>query len=388
MDRILIADSSVQNTELMRECLGNTEYEVITAESGFNALAKVDLFKPDLVIIDTDLNDISGYDVCKKIKDNPTTQYILVLIVSVRGSIDAQIRAMQVGSDDFMEKTFDAYVLISKIQSLLRLKYLSEQLKQKYIELEEKNNILEYQLKMSKSVQRSLLPKVNFTFNNVGFYSKYLPAMDIGGDFYDIIEINNKCVAVVLGDVSGHGISAALLTSMLNLMIKNLVAKYFNPDQLLFYLNNEFYKIFENSASEMYACVFYAVLDTNEKKIYYSNAGQTLPMFASFENNSAFELDAAGLPIGLIKNSKYEYKVIEYQQGDILFFYTDGLVNTFYKDSPNEFITRLNNILVDCLTIKEPAEIVSMALSSFYDYDASGSEKMEQDDVSVLLCRM
>jgi sigma-B regulation protein RsbU (phosphoserine phosphatase) len=372
----------------MRECLRNSEYEVITAESGFNALAKADLFKPDLIIIDTELNDVSGYDVCKKIKTNPATQYILVLIVSVQSSIDAQIRAMQVGSDDFMEKTFDAYVLISKMQSLLRLKYLSDQLKQKYIELEEKNNILEYQLKMSKSVQRSLLPKVSFTFSDIDFYSKYLPAMDIGGDFYDIIEISSKRVSVVIGDVSGHGIAAALLTSMLNLMIKNLAAKYSNPDQLLFYLNNEFYKIFENSESEMYACVFYAVFDTSEKKIYYSNAGQTLPAFASFENNSAFELDATGLPIGLIKNSKYEYKTIEYQEGDMLLFYTDGLMNTFYKDSPNEFMSRLFNILIDCLTVKEPEEVVDMALSSFYDYSASESEKMERDDVSVLLCRM
>ncbi len=388
MDRILIVDSSVQNTDLMSECLSSSGYEIITAESGFNALAKVELFNPDLVILDADLNDISGYDVCKNIKEKKETKYVLVLIMSISETKDARIRSVQVGADDFMEKTFDATLLISKTKSLLHLKYLSDQLKQKYIELEEKNSILEFQLKMGRRVQRTILQKVNFEFNGVTFLSKYLPAMDIGGDFYDVLQIDSYCIAVVMGDVSGHGIAAALLTSMLNVMVKNLVTKYPAPNELLYHLNNEFCKIFENGTHEMYACMFYAVIDTKSKIIYYSNAGQVLPTFIDSDENKATELEASGLPVGLIKDSKYELQSCNYDDGDLLFFHTDGLSDTFYKESPDEFSARLKEILLDTKSLKNPSEIIDIVLSSFYNYNATDNEKLELDDVSIVLCKM
>lgn len=388
MDRILIVDSAVQNTDLMSECLSGADYETMTAESGLNAMAKIEAFKPDLVIIEAELQDMSGFDVCKKIKSNPATLYILVLIISQSSSTDSRMRAVLVGADDFMEKTFDSFILISKVKSLLRLKYLSEQLKQKYIELEEKNSILDFQLKMSKSVQRSMLPKINFTFNHVHFYSKYLPAMDIGGDFYDVIQIDENRVSVVIGDVSGHGIAAALLTSMLNIMIRNLVPKYSSPDQLLFYLNNEFYKIFEHGGNEMYACVFYAVIDTKEETIYYSNAGQQLPIYVDAMQNKAYELDSSGLPIGLIKNSQYEFKTMSYNPWDMLMFHTDGLADVFYKEDPDEFSARIKETLLEHIALQNPMDVVNIVLSSFYNYDATDNEKMEMDDVSIILCKM
>ncbi|MCL2336043.1 MAG: fused response regulator/phosphatase, partial [Firmicutes bacterium] len=292
MDKILIVDSSAQNTELMQQCLDNAGYEILTAESGLNAYAKVQLFKPDLVILDADLPDVSGYDICKKIKASADTQYILVLIVSMFESRDSRVRAVEVGADDFIEKTFDAYILLSKCKSLLRIKHLGDQLKQKYTELEEKNNLLDFQLKTGRQVQHTLIPELDLKFQGARIMSRYMPALDIGGDFYNFIPINEHCFSIVMGDVSGHGISAALLTAMVGTMVRNLAAKYFNPDQLMYYLNSEFCSIFENSAYEMYACVFYAVIDTKRQKIFYTNGGQCLPVYARAATGEVMEMES------------------------------------------------------------------------------------------------
>jgi sigma-B regulation protein RsbU (phosphoserine phosphatase) len=358
------------------------------AENGLNALAKVSLFYPDVVLLNAELPDISSYDVCKRIKSNPETEYTLILFISSLDTHDSRVRAIQVGADDYLEKNFDSYLLISKVKSLLRVKHLSDQLKQKYVELEEKNHLLDLQLKMARQVQQALMPAIDLTFQNIHFVSQYIPAMDIGGDFYDVLTLSDNRVAVVMGDVSGHGISAALLTAMLTVMTRSLAPKYFNPDQFLYYMNNELYKIFENGVREMYVCMFYAVIEIEKKTILYSNAGQALPvMVCESDDDGVVVLNAAGLPIGMMPDSDYEFHSLSYDTGDVLVFHTDGLSDVFYKESPEEFSDRFRELLTDAKTLDDPKEIIEIILNAFYNYNATENEKYEMDDVSLIVCK-
>ncbi len=388
MASIMIVDNSEQTAELMAQCLSESQYEIITATSGHNALAKAEAFKPDLIILDVELKDISGYDLCKKLKSKPETKMIPILFVSMSNTNEFRLRAIQMGADDYIEKDFDATLLKTKIKSLLRVKNLSDQLIQKYAELEEKNSILEFQLKMSRRVQRSLIPEIDIKFNNMQIISKYMPALEIGGDFYDVITLDDETVWIIMGDVSGHGIAAALLTAMLNMMIKNLAQNATMPNLLLEAMNKEFYDIFANTNHEMYACVFYAMINTKKRKIYYSNAGQTLPFYVDSKNNTVRELEISGIPIGLMSDSKYECKVLKYNEGDRVFFHTDGLCDAFYKDSPDVFSSKLREILLDTKSLEDLNEIIDIVLSSFYNFMASDAQKFELDDVSIILCKV
>jgi sigma-B regulation protein RsbU (phosphoserine phosphatase) len=389
MDKILIVDPSTQSSDLIRQCLSSTGYEIFTAESGLNALAKVTLFYPDIVLLNAELPDISSYDVCKRIKSNSETEFTLILFISSLDTKDSRVRAIQVGADDYLEKNFDAYLLISKVNSLLRVKHLSDQLKKKFIELEEKNHILDLQLKMGRQVQQALMPDIDVKFKDVRFVSQYMPAMDIGGDFYDVLPLSDNRIAVIMGDISGHGISAALLTAMLIVMIRSLAPKYNNPDQFLFYLNKEMNKIFENSVREMYVCVFYAVIDTDLRRIFYSNAGQAIPVLIRADSaDEAIYLDASGLPIGMMTDANYEVHTQDYDTGDLITFITDGLSDTFYKDNPEEFAQRFKEVLLDAKTLEDPKEIIDMVLNAFYNYNATENEKYEMDDVSLIICKL
>lgn len=377
MDKILIVDN-IKNTELLRNLLINDTCEIYTSQSGYNALAKVKMFHPDLIIMETNLTDISGYDICKTLKESSKTQDIIILLLSSSDFKQAKLKAFEVGADDFLEKNFDSFILISKVKSLLRIKYLRKQLQEKYAQLEETNNILDTQLKMAQRLQHSLIPEINTKFGNVGVYSKYLPAMYIGGDFYDVINLKKDCVCIILGDVSGHGISAALLTAMLNNMIRNIVERHFDPDKVLYFLNQEF--ISTVNTNEIYACVFIAIIDTAAHKIFYSNAGQPSPIFVS--GGKTKELLSTGTPIGLMNNSQYENKVINYEHNDKIFFHTDGLENNFYKDDPDGFVRDLNKILCE----SSDDELMQNILNQFYYGDVEN--KYEADDVSVIICSL
>ena len=388
MDNILIVDSTELSADLIAKHLTRYGYDVMTMHSAKGLFINLKVSKPDLIILDSQLGEESGYDVCRKLKNNEDTHFIPVLMMGVSDTSNSLVRALEAGADDYMPKTFEAYVIMSKVKSLIRIKHLSDQLKRQYTELTEKNSIIEMQLNMAMQVQQSLIQEYDFTFNHMACYSKYLPALDIGGDFYDVVTLNEDIMAIVIGDVSGHGISAALLTAMLNMMIRNLAPKYFNPAQFLYHMNSELFKTFENSGISIYACMFYAVIDTKKRRIYYSNAGQALPIFVDTERQLAFELDASGMPIGMMADSAYEHKIQVFNENDILLFYTDGLSDNLYKDNAEEFYTRMKSMLLDMSNGVSPEVISQALLSVFHKFDSPDYTKYERDDVSMIVCKM
>jgi len=272
MDRILIADNSPINLDLLSSCLSDMDYEILTAENGRQAMDKTQLFLPDLIILDVEFPDMSGFDVCKRIKSNPETQYVLVLFFCNLETRESRLKAMESGADDIIEKNFDVNILTSRVASLLRIKHLSVQLRKQFKENQEKTRIMDYQLKMARQIQQAIVHDLDVTYFGTRYIAKYKPALDIGGDFYGIIPFNEKMTGVYLGDVSGHGISAALLIAMLSMMTKNISSSYKNPDQFMFQINNQFCDIFESSGLEIYACMICLIIDTDKKKLYYSNA--------------------------------------------------------------------------------------------------------------------
>lgn len=126
--RILIVDDNKVNVELIRAQLKNLPYELDTAYDGQEALAKVQSAPPDLVLLDLMMPKISGYDVCKAIKENPQTQFIPVIIITALQELDDKLRAIELGADDFLVKPFNKVELTTRIRSLLKLKLMHDDL--------------------------------------------------------------------------------------------------------------------------------------------------------------------------------------------------------------------------------------------------------------------
>lgn len=387
-DKLLLVDDSIQSSDLISYWLAREGFtEVYTADSGLNALTKAELINPDVVITNVDLPDISGFDLCKRLKSEMT--HVMVLCISHIDSEANRIRASEVGADDYME-TVNSYQFISKVRSLFRVKYLSSQIRKQYEELQERNKLMESHMRMGRKVQRALIPDIDMDYYDCRLRSLYQPAMGVGGDFYAILPLYDQCFGIVMGDISGHGIAASFLTVTLNVMIKNLDSCHFDPGNLLYRLNNEMCDLFDvdEDHPEMYACVFYAVVDTKEKTLSFANAGLVQPLFMEGGIGEVSELDISGAPIGLIKDVKYEQREITYDHGDLLLFYTDGLQDCYYKNQPDEFLRHMKDLLSELYPRGNMREILDTVFRYFYKMEASEHERMELDDVSMLLCRL
>lgn len=134
--RILIADDNQPNRELLEAYLAEIDCEVATAVDGQDTLAKVKSFQPDLVLLDVMMPKLSGFEVCQKMKADPATRKIMILMVTALNESGDIERAVKAGTDDFLSKPVNKIELIKRVQNMLRLKDVTDELERlrRYIE--------------------------------------------------------------------------------------------------------------------------------------------------------------------------------------------------------------------------------------------------------------
>lgn len=135
--RILVVDDVPQNVKLLEQLLTLSDYEVITASSGAEGLAKVASSNPDLVLLDVVMPQMSGYEVCRAIRANPATQLLPVVMVTALDPSEERVKGIEAGADDFLSKPINQPELLARVRSLLRIRQLNEEVTRQKAELAE-----------------------------------------------------------------------------------------------------------------------------------------------------------------------------------------------------------------------------------------------------------
>jgi two-component system alkaline phosphatase synthesis response regulator PhoP len=126
--RILIADDNQQNVELLEAYLSGVDCEIVTASDGEQTIQAVEHHRPDLVLLDVMMPKLSGFEVCRKLRQNPSTQDTLILMVTALNEASDFERGVQAGTDDFLTKPVNKVELLCRVKSLLRVRHLKSQL--------------------------------------------------------------------------------------------------------------------------------------------------------------------------------------------------------------------------------------------------------------------
>ena len=126
--RILIADDNEPNRELLEVYLADVDCEIATAVDGSDTLEKVSSFKPDIILLDIMMPKLSGFEVCQQLKADPTTRKIMVLMVTALGELGDIERAVEAGTDDFLSKPVNKIELVKRVENMLKLRHVSDEL--------------------------------------------------------------------------------------------------------------------------------------------------------------------------------------------------------------------------------------------------------------------
>lgn len=238
---------------------------------------------------------------------------------------------------------------------------------------------LNRELEIAREVQTRLFPHKRVPVDGVDYFGYCRPALGVGGDYYDFIELPNGMFGIAIGDVSGKGIGAALTMASLQASLR---AQTIDPtNDLARVLNNINRLLFEASASNRYATFFYAQYDPLTRRLAYVNAGHNAPML--MRRGKLERLNAGGVVIGLLPKYSYEQAVIEVEPGDLLVAYTDGISEAMNRADEEWGEDRLCDLV---LTMEQAccSEVVQEVLRAA---DAHINGAPQHDDMTLLAVR-
>ncbi len=176
------------------------------------------------------------------------------------------------------------------------------------------------ELQIARNIQKSFLPKVIPQLKNFDLFALNIPAMEVGGDFYDFIPIGEDKMGLVIADVSGKSVPAALFMAFSRTILQAKATK--NPESTINDVNNF---ITREAEDGMFVTLFYAVLDLPEKTLSYVNAGHNPPMIFNGKNEDIKELKTRGMALGVLEEAEFQEKEIKLERNDLILFYTDGV---------------------------------------------------------------
>ena len=367
-------------TQYFRRKIRKGEYEFVFAHNGLEALTMM-VKHPDIEIILSDINmpEMDGLTLLAKVNEmrNPALR---VIMVSAYGDMKNIREAMNNGAFDFATKPIDMDDLNRTIEkAIAQINYVHESMKE-HAQLESLKN----DLTTARDIQQYILPRVFPPFpeytDKVDIYASMEAAKDIGGDFYDFFRIDDDHIALVVADVCGKGIPAALFMAVSRTIIRSKGMQGCSAETCMTESNH---LLAAYSIDNMFVTVFYAIYNVKTGFISYSNAGHNPPLLLR-QDGSVSELPVMeNTIVGVIDNIEYQKDTLQLEQGDTLFMFTDGVTEAT-DAAYNEFgVERLGDILSqhshsNCQQI---VEAVKKGVKDFV------GETEQSDDITMLVVK-
>jgi len=378
--KILVVDDEPDLQALImqkfRKEIKENQYDFAFADNGVQALNKINEDGGiELVLSDINMPEMDGLTLLARINEL-NNKLLKSVIVSAYGDMDNIRTAMNMGAYDFITKPIDLKDLKITIE-----KSLKEVKDYRAVTIaQEKLLSLQRELDIANIIQTSLLQKKFPAFpdrKEFDIFAKMVPAKEVGGDLYDFFLIDKYRLGVVVGDVSGKGIAAALLMAVSKTLLKATATKGMAADNILAEVNNI---IAEESPSNMFVTVFYGVLDTRSGQFEYSNGGHNPPYLISTDGKAKQLDNIGGLILGAIKEAEYQSNVVIIKPGESLFFYTDGVTEAFNKDAEEFHETRLEKSLIN----KNSLNVDELVQHVFDDVQAYSEGTEQSDDITCV----
>ena len=196
--------------------------------------------------------------------------------------------------------------------------------------LVEEGRRIDSDLKAAKRIQRRLLPELPETLDGFRIAAEYLPAFDVGGDFYDVVSLGNGQVLAIIGDVAGKGVSGALVMSRVTTELKRLVKNTTSPARLLEQLNESF--ALDGCGEESFVTAATVLLDGRRRRLTIANAGHVLPLIRRASGAVLPIGGASGPPIGMLPAQTYTDEPFALAPGDQVVLMTDGILEALHKE--------------------------------------------------------
>jgi sigma-B regulation protein RsbU (phosphoserine phosphatase) len=316
--RVLVIDDATPIRQLIGAFLREAGILLIAfAESGADGLAKLHSFDPDLVILDIVMPDFDGFEVCRRLRADPRTRTLPILVATALDSPAERSAIFLAGATDVISKPIHGAELIARVKIQLENRLLIRNL-QDHVKL------MSLELDLARHMQENLLPRRDMldvveAETGLGITAHFQPSAELGGDLWSLHRLGEGRTGVSIIDFVGHGLAAALNTFRLHALMNQMAPDPLDPAAYLLALNG---KLVDLLPRGQFATMFLAIIDSRRGLMTYAAAGSPSPVIG---NPGIHLLDGSGLPLGISLEARYQNCQVPFPVGADLFLYSDAL---------------------------------------------------------------
>ena len=387
---ILVVDDTTANLQVLTGMLKDRGYRVRPVPSGRLALLAAQKDPPDLILLDINMPEMNGYEVCEQLKADDKLQGIPIIFISALTEQLDKVKAFATGGVDYITKPFQMEELHARVETHLKLRRLQIELEESNAQLSQANGRMSRDLQAAAKIQETFLPRLPIAVPGMQFAWIYQPCDELAGDGLSIIPLGEGQVGLCILDVSGHGVASALLSVTLSrllsppsepssILIRDGGARgLFDiapPAEVAAHLNRLFPF---DEATEQLTTMVYGILNATTGEFRYVSAGHPGPVHLPSRADPVI-LKSEGFPIGL-SDETYEERSVCLAAGDRLYIYSDGIPEAM-DPAGNQFgNTRLQEAIAHGRS--EPLqESVASILEEITRWRGTARA---QDDISIL----
>ncbi|HEY4642496.1 MAG TPA: fused response regulator/phosphatase, partial [Thermoanaerobaculia bacterium] len=369
--RIVLIDDNANDVAVTRRFLERRGYDVVPAHSGEEGLRLAMQVVPDAIVVDYRMPVMDGYEVTRRVKSDEQLRTIPVLMLTGADTPQHVVDGLGAGADDFVTKGSDAEVLFARLGALLRVKEYQD-------ELRRVNQQMSRDLQIARRVQEALVPSSSFTAPRIEVRSAYIPSETLSGDFYDYFMQDDRMYLFV-ADVSGHGLPAAILVSLLKSYLHTEASEQESLAAFMAQLNDFLFTV---SLPAQFATAQLLRIDSDGSLVYANAAHPPFLLHRSQERRTDV-VEQPGHLLGAMPNMKYEECRTTIGPGDTLFVYTDGLTDRRTESGEFYSIDRVSRLLETARNTD-----VGELYDRIYDDICSFSSSEEfKDDIAFVVTR-
>lgn len=323
---ILVVDDEPINIMVLKGVLSKEGYCVHSAQNGGQALELARSLRPDMILLDVMMPGESGFDTCRKLKADAGTEHIPVMFITSLDDLSCKLEGLDMGAVDYITKPFMAQEVLARVRS-----HMNFNLSQRTIINAQASRLGQVRAaQMALLVHPEALPQAKFAV-------QFLPALEAGGDFYDVVALEDGVCAYFLADVSGHDLGASFITSSLKALFRQHAVEGRPPADILSAMNAILCDI---TTEEVYLTAVCLCLDRQRGTYRLASGGH--PPVVGLLGGSARSFDSPGLPLGMFENAEFAGLEGPIATGDRFFLYTDGLAeNSGHYVTSDVFRTRM-----------------------------------------------
>jgi serine phosphatase RsbU (regulator of sigma subunit) len=386
---VVIVDDEVVVTDTIGAFLKlETDYAVHAFQSPVAALEAIERMHVDLVISDFLMPEMTGFEFLSRVRAGHPD--VVRVLLTGYADKESAIRAVnEVELYQYLEKPWDNDQLLLVIRNGLKTRRVARQLTDKIDELDrallahekliERHAALTDQMSLARRVQQMMLPQRFPGPDGLGFAAVYRPALDVGGDYYDVIELAGGRLAAFVADATGHGVQAALSTTLIKSVFTSFTGRDAGAADILSEINAELNRILP---VDIFVAATLATIDTASRSVCVANGGGPHP-FRIDRDGRVERIASNGLPLGVVDRESYrpgDEVTITVEPGDRVVLYTDGLVEV--ENARGEEFGETGFVGALGSTRAEPLGTVGKRLVEIAASHASPDH--EWDDVTIL----